>query len=299
MIIAIATLGSWVPVVSQYTQTGVETASSAQVIGVELFDKEGEALITRVESSFRVMTYNIQHGADAWGRVNLPGIASVIKWARPDVVFLTEVDHGWRRSGFEHQADRLAQLTSASDTLYSPALSSRSPAIAALGRTAYYGNAFLTQTPILDQGVYTLPRHGKSEPRNATYIEVIMHGERVRIYGVHLSTNRAERADQLKALSNWIASSPAPTILLGDFNASLEELKVTAPFLQGNTYREVHQLAGTGSGLTFPAPMPTARIDHIFVSDELLKLVNHAAALPTPASDHLPVIADFLPPPNT
>jgi endonuclease/exonuclease/phosphatase family metal-dependent hydrolase len=53
--------------------------------------------------------------------------------------------------------------------------------------------------------------------------------------------------------------------------------------------------AGDGDGLTFPAKMPSARIDYVFARDVAQVTASWVSSAPNVriASDHLPVVADL------
>ena len=59
--------------------------------------------------TLKIMAYNIQHGADATTRVDLMRTAEAIRAVAPDIVFLSEVDQHWRRSGMVDQPQVLAE----------------------------------------------------------------------------------------------------------------------------------------------------------------------------------------------
>jgi len=49
--------------------------------------------------TLKIMTYNIHHGADVRDRVDLERVVQTLRVHVPDVVFLSEVDQYWYRSG--------------------------------------------------------------------------------------------------------------------------------------------------------------------------------------------------------
>src|SRR4051812_43582789 len=101
----------------------------------------GCSMIHRQRSApvLRVMTFNIQHGAGADGKVDLQRTAEAIKREQPDIVALEEVDRGVARTDRRDLPAELAKLT---------------------GMKSYfsnnydfqggeYGNAVLTRLPIV------------------------------------------------------------------------------------------------------------------------------------------------------
>jgi endonuclease/exonuclease/phosphatase family metal-dependent hydrolase len=86
-------------------------------------------------------------------------------------------------------------------------------------------------------------------------------------------------ADTLRIMAN----DRGPQVLLGDFNAPPEAPEL-APL-----WTELTDAAPAGP--TYPADVPTKRIDYVTVSPDVLV---RAATVPTTlASDHRPVLADL------
>src|SRR4029079_18089199 len=59
----------------------------------------------------RIMTYNIHHGEDMTGKIDIARIAEVINRYKPDVVALQEVDSITNRNGKVDQMAELGRLT--------------------------------------------------------------------------------------------------------------------------------------------------------------------------------------------
>jgi vancomycin resistance protein VanJ len=87
-------------------------------------------------------------------------------------------------------------------------------------------------------------------------------------------------------LADAVAAESAPrTVLVGDFNGTADD-RALAPIT--GRMRSAQDEAGDGFGFSWPAGLPLARIDQIFVDG-----VRPVAAwtLPATGSDHLPVAA--------
>ncbi|MEU4892612.1 endonuclease/exonuclease/phosphatase family protein [Streptomyces sp. NPDC044780] len=87
-------------------------------------------------------------------------------------------------------------------------------------------------------------------------------------------------------LGDALRAEPAGrTVLVGDFNGTFEDRALSAVT---SRLRSAQSEAGAGFGLTWPASLPVARIDHI-----LVRGVDPRASwtLPATDSDHLPVAA--------
>jgi len=94
------------------------------------------------------------------------------------------------------------------------------------------------------------------------------------------------RDEAVGLLAGELAADPAPrTVLVGDFNGTADD-RALAPITA--RLRAAQDEAGDGFGFSWPASLPLARIDQIFVSG-----VRPVASwtLPATGSDHLPVAA--------
>jgi exodeoxyribonuclease-3 len=244
--------------------------------------------------TFRLLTYNIQRG----GRARVESIARVINASTPDLVVLQEATD-------EAAVQRLAALTGMADS----------------GSFRRQSLGFLSREPLAH-----VSWHRPFVSRHA-FIEVVPAGERIRIFGVHLSAVHAawteqRRVFELRALLRSVARhQDGFHVLAGDFNtlAPGELLQPgRLPFrlrpLVWSTggrigWRTIQTVLDAGyadayrtkhpdePGMTMPTRDPHVRLDYVFVprrfADRVLScdVVNHAEA--RQASDHFPVAVDL------
>jgi exodeoxyribonuclease III len=242
----------------------------------------------------RLLTYNIRHGGI--GRAD--AIAHVIGECHADVVLLQE----------------------ATD----PATVGRIAAAAGMAEWRAFMRqslAFMSRRPVasFESIRPRISRHA--------FIDVVPAGERVRIFGVHLSAVHAawterRRVLELRALLRSIARhQDGFHVLAGDFNtlapgevldAKLLPLRLRSLlWLSGGRirWRTIQTVLDAGyvdafrrqhpadPGATLPTPMPHVRLDYVFVphayADRVVScdVVRHPAA--AAASDHFPVVADL------
>jgi endonuclease/exonuclease/phosphatase (EEP) superfamily protein YafD len=75
-------------------------------------------------------------------------------------------------------------------------------------------------------------------------------------------------ADQFSALAELVRETPSPTVLAGDFNATLDHAPLAA--LASGDLRDAFTVAGSGVGATWPRwdglVPPLMRLDHVLVS---------------------------------
>ena len=244
--------------------------------------------------TFRLLTYNILHGGG--GRIDQ--IAKVINGCAPDLVLLQEAtDPG--------NVERLAAATGMADY--------RAYAKQSLG--------FLSRTPVAFSQ-WIRPRISRH-----AFVEVVPAGERIRVFGVHLSAVHAAWTEQrriyeLRALLRSVDQHKDRFhVLCGDFNT----VAPGDPFAVSRLpmrYRPLMWLSGgsvrwrtiqtvldagyvdvfksqhpTDPGLTLPAADPHIRLDYVFVPITEAGRVTACEVVRNPdaamASDHLPVFADL------
>jgi endonuclease/exonuclease/phosphatase family metal-dependent hydrolase len=238
----------------------------------------------------RVASYNIHHGAGTDGALDLERIARVIGAMRADVVGLQEVDRHWsERSDFVDQAAwlsrRLGMRVVYGANLDLDPLQPGQP-------RRQYGTAILSRYPILSWRNTYLPRFGDHEQRGLLEAVVTVRGTRVRVADTHLQHNdNLEREAQAARIVELLGPDPRRTVLLGDLNAvpgTPEIETLTGVFVDS------WAAVGDGAGFTYPAELPDRRIDYVLASPDVRPVAARVPA--TDASDHLPVVVDYLVP---
>ena len=174
-------------------------------------------------TGLRVATFNIHHGADARGRLDLDRTAAAIAALRADVVGLQEVDVRFgARSRGRDQASLLAEALGM-HVRFGAAITR--PGGGAAGEPGGYGAALLSRPPIRAAQTRPLPgaRDGRPlrEPRGVldTRVEVPGAGP-VRVLVTHLDhDHRDHRHAQVREILRRTAEDSGPVLLLGDLNA--------------------------------------------------------------------------------
>lgn len=233
----------------------------------------------RPQGALRVMTFNIQSCLRGIGQV-----AAVIRAARPDLVALQEVDRHTRRAGGLDQAEQLAQLTGLEHFAHFRATDLHGGS---------YGVALLSAYPLerVEQNRLIVP--AGLEPRTVARAIVRIGGRETSVYVTHLSnlpTRSRLRARQVRQILRMMRADPRPKILLGDLNDGADSEAVT---LLSRALADVFTQKGEGPAGTYPLPLflPPLRLDYVFASEGLSPL--RSFVLPSDASDHYPLIADF------
>lgn len=237
----------------------------------------------------RVMTYNVHACVGMDHRLDARRIARVIAQSHADVVALQELDVCRARSGFRDQAEEIARLLEM-ECHFHPAWQLEEER---------YGDAILSRVPMQLVRKGPLPSKSQNhEPRGAIWVELeLEHDRKVQVLNTHLSIYPGERNMQAAEFAKtWVraAQERGTTIVCGDFNAqpsspAYRSLAKLARDVQ--SYGARHKPAPT-----FFSPRPLARIDHIFVSEDVT--VERARVLDSRlariASDHVPLLADLV-----
>ena len=237
------------------------------------------------DKSIKLLTYNV-HSCIGNDRKLDPGrIASVIAEAEADIVALQEVDVLRRRTGGVDQAHAIASLLKM-QAHFHPALSIAEE---------QYGDAIITALPTGAIKAGALPSIG--EARGALSVEILVGDRKLLVVNTHLGLRGRERIAQMTTLlkSGWLrgpSDEPVPSILCGDFNA----IPSSATYrLAARSLADAQLVGSAAPRATFPSRYPLMRLDHIFVTEDLV--VQRATVLQTRltrvASDHLPLLAEI------
>ena len=239
------------------------------------------------KKTFRVMSYNIQHGRGLDGEVNLERIAGVIRRENACLVGLQEVDRGTRRTDRRDLTAELAELTGMKGIFRN-----NHPA-----HGGEYGNANLTKHPHSAVANTHLPMVGTREQRGVLQMVVTVHGRDILFLNTHIAHRRDGEPERLASVETFARilrdnaeGDNLPVIFVGDFNDipggatidAMEKLLV-----------DVWPLAGEGDGFTIPVLEPRRRIDYVWISRDAPFEPVRAWVPHTEASDHLPVVVEF------
>lgn len=215
----------------------------------------------------RVATFNIRHGLGVDGRLDLDRTASVIRRIDPQLIALQELDRGLDRSGRTDQPSAIEEATGLAVRFR--------PTVARPGG-GEYGIA-LASTESLEVDFLKLPRRHDEEARGALVAR--WHG--ILVVATHLSTFRAARRMQVRALASSIEGHDGPVLLLGDLN--------DRGFGLGPLRRAGLEFS-RGSGRWLRRRPWAQPIDHIAGGGGVRIVASGTIA--SPASDHASLFAD-------
>lgn len=240
------------------------------------------ASVTAPKKTLRVMTFNIHVGVGIDKKLDLQRIADVIIRERPDLVGLQEVDRGVRRT---EGIDEIAELakTTRMDYAFGHNLDYQE---------GQYGVAILSKFLIqkIDHRKYENRR--EAERRGMLQVEVDIGGRRINFAATHLDYQRDDgRLFETEQLLRFLADVKNPLIVVGDFN---DEPAGSAYKLMLTKFEDAWTGSrAKGDGFSYPADKPSKRIDYIFYRTSDGVRAKKAWAVKTPASDHLPVMAEL------
>jgi endonuclease/exonuclease/phosphatase family metal-dependent hydrolase len=252
----------------------------------------------------RVATSNLLSGrALPDGAVRTEDLVAAARLLDADVIGLQEVDRFQERSGNVDQARVVAETVGATDWRFVPALEGTPGGSWTASRAddgestsgPTYGIALLSRLPVLSWRVRRfaaapvgLPllvpgSRGLTlvadEPRIA--LAAVVAGPRgpVTVVTAHLSFVPGWNVRQVRAITRWARSLPAPRLLIGDLN-----LPGAVPSLVSGWSR----LARVP---TYPSWKPRVQLDHVLV--DAPAPTSRAEVVRLPVSDHCALFVDL------
>ena len=195
-----------------------------------------------------ILTWNILHGADDEGELNLEAKGRYISDQAADLVFLQEIDEYCERSGSVDQITALGRI-SAMDAAFGSFMPYQG---------GHYGLGTLSALPVRATRSLRLP--DGDEPRVALLREVQVLGRPLLAVNLHLNWTRddAFRYAQAAALLAELETLDLPMVVAGDFNDTPDSRTMKAFFDAGFESVEA-------PGPSWNARAPSRDIDHILV----------------------------------
>ena len=232
-----------------------------------------------------ILTYNVHACVGMDGELSARRIARVIGQSEANVICLQEVDVNRKRSGNCDQVHEIARYLQMEHAFH-PAWHIEEEK---------FGNAILSKFPVHLIDASGLHHHKQDRSRRSAMWASIDLGEfgNIQIVNTHLSIYPKERLIQSKELlEKWInpAHEFGPVVLCGDFNA-LPDGKTHRAISAG--MKDVEEFTAFKTKPTYFSPYPMARLDHIFVTSELVPETVRVidTRLAKVASDHRPLLA--------
>jgi len=224
----------------------------------------------------KVASYNIRKSLGTDRKRSPDRILKILEELDADIIALQEVD---RRFG--ERVTTLSPELIVDLTRYMPVrFGIRQMSL------GWHGNVLLVRkgAQVLSQQRIDLPAF---EPRGAVMADIDVHGQRVRVVGMHLGLTGGYRMKQAQAVVGHLEKLEGrmPTVIMGDLNQWSEDGGCLAQFA-------IHHNV-IAPGPSFHARAPMLKLDRIITSRDLrLEATGvHHSALARTGSDHLPVWA--------
>jgi endonuclease/exonuclease/phosphatase family metal-dependent hydrolase len=226
----------------------------------------------------RVASYNMRKAIGTDRRRRPERTIEVLNELGADVVALQEAD---RRFGARTSALPLHMIGEHSD--YKPV-----PFNERSGSLGWHGNAMLVKKDVVVTRT-ELVHLPSLEPRGAVLADLDVHGEALRVVGMHLDLSGLWRRRQAHTILAYLAArgDDVPTVLMGDLNEWST---------RGGCLRDfAHHCRFADCGRSFHSRKLVARLDRIMVMNglDVVEAGTHHSAASLKASDHLPIWAQL------
>lgn len=212
----------------------------------------------------RLACFNIWHDRDDWA-ARLPLVVETLRAADADVIGLQEVLQD-AATGLPNQAETLAAALGGYQVRFMSTDAQDAP--------RRYGNAILSRLPILETDTKKL--EPLDDFRTALRVRVDFGGRPIDVVNTHFhhtAEGAAIRARQAADLLSWIGDGGAPLIVMGDFNAPLEDaglagLAASPRFVSALPRGAAPTTLNTNEGHS------SRVIDHVFVQADAFDVVS-------------------------
>jgi endonuclease/exonuclease/phosphatase family metal-dependent hydrolase len=234
---------------------------------------EGRFAGVDADPALRIVTFNIKYSREIDRAIEL--FQTNRELQNPDIIALQEMNNAG--------VDRISRALGMSYVYYPSAFHPQA--------SGDFGNAILVKGTIESDHKLLLPHPGRFRHllRCAVAADVVVDGQRLRVYSVHLETpfqiSASERRDQARAIVEDAARFPGPVVVAGDFNSR----DVVGDTFGAAGFQWVTKDAGRT--ISFFA------WDHVFVRGLVMKAPPKRGIVlnNNGASDHLPVWAELVP----
>ena len=240
------------------------------------------------KNSVRIATYNIHKSRGLDRQVSPTRVVKVLRELDADIIALQEVVCV---KGESPERDQGHFFATALSYYYCVGETRRRL------RGGTYGNVVLSRTPVRVSYTYDLSWRRRAR-RNCLRADIeLPNGQLLHVFNVHLGLEFAERRYQARKLvSPSILTNTDlrhPRVVLGDFNDWTRGLPSR---LLGTHLESVDVRHHIGRRRSYPGVLPLIHLDHIYFdrSLQLQQLTLHRTRTALIASDHLPLMAEFL-----
>lgn len=238
-------------------------------------------LFLQGSQKMKIMTFNTQHCLNFLERkIDFQIMADTIRQCDADIVGLNEMRDLGEHPEFDSQTKILSKLSGLPHWYFAKAID--------VNGNNPYGNGLLSRYPIVQAETVLIPDPIEKKP-NAYYETrcILKAGleNGLTVLIVHFGLNPEEQQNAVDVVLQHLEDEKC--ILMGDFNASPEDAVIDPIRAK---MKDTAALFATPL-LSFPSDYPVAKIDYIFVSEDIL--VTQADIPAIIASDHRPHTAQI------
>jgi endonuclease/exonuclease/phosphatase family metal-dependent hydrolase len=139
--------------------------------------------------------------------------------------------------------------------------------------------------------VMNFERRDRTAPRGFVAVHLRRGAVAVTAVSTHLGLAPRERERHARELTDWVAGQHGPLVVGADLNEGPDE---PAARWIGERLYDAFTVAGRGGAYTFPARLPSARIDYVFVGQgvRVLRCWVEGSEAASGGSDHRPVVTE-------
>jgi endonuclease/exonuclease/phosphatase family metal-dependent hydrolase len=250
----------------------------------------------------RIVTFNIAHGrglSPIQGmttrrriRATLLKISLLLADLNPDIVALQEIDENSRWAGNFDHLEFLREFGRFEHSVFG--INTRRSGLLNLS----YGNAILSRHPIVEWENVAFGQRQIGE-KGFLFAEIDVHQRRIPVANMHLHyRSRVHRFQQVDRFLAYLhdkqrhrhAHWAVPPIVCGDLNNTHSSSDATVTLLS-HLHDYGDYTLHPQTGYTFPSPMPSRRLDFVFLPPGVTRAESHIVR--SFLSDHRPVVVDF------
>lgn len=259
------------PAITWVTPAVVGLLLAVVPASVALNDEPFEQAVGADDQPF-ILTYNLNHGFDAEGRLALESMARVIESADADIIAVQEVSRGWVATGGVDMVGWLEWRLGL-------------PVVFGPTADRQWGVAAATALPVVNPMTVELGSGDEQVERAALDVPIeVRPGVRLRVLVVQLHQTLADTAVRQVQAGDLLAAwgGADRTVLAGDLGGGPTDPAVVDLLMGG--LRDPARIV-EDSPATWPADDPVRQHDFVLISPDLG--VAAARVLPFAASDHL------------
>jgi endonuclease/exonuclease/phosphatase family metal-dependent hydrolase len=240
---------------------------------------------------YKLISFNMCHGDNNNGIIDIKNQASVLKKYNPDIVLLQEVDICTERSLYINELSEFKKYIGLDYSCHGANIPYKS---------GWYGNAIISRYPIMTSENYLCNFAGYSkEPKGMLHATINIDGKHIEVFNTHFPVYEEERIKFAESILNMFSINNflEDKILAGDFNFGVIPLgNHRYEFNKKDSYDEYEKILKVFKDPkfeenTWPTGNPIADIDKVFYSGSIKLLTIEK--IDVDISDHYPIYAEF------